>query len=94
MLPTKPGEKLTMPRRTAVTGRRKPTKNAIQNKRDVELRSAEAKNAAASSSAPATKPPPRASQSIGGFNLLANLVANKALAGSTNSSPRTTSGAN
>lgn len=64
-----------------MAGRRKPTKNAIQNKKDMELKSQEAK-AAAGGGAKDNKMP-RVPQSVGGFNLLAHLVVNKPLNGSS-----------
>lgn len=79
VLPNKPGDKLTHPKRPTMAGRKKPTKNAIQNKKEMELRSQEAK-AAAGGAAKDNKP--RMSQSVGGLNLLAHLVVNKPLNGS------------
>lgn len=75
VLPSKPGDKLVHPKRPTMTGRKKPTKNAIQNKKEMELKSAEVKaSVGASSSGTVTPKQPRISQSIGGFSLLANLV--------------------
>jgi hypothetical protein len=86
VLPNKPGDKLTHPKRPAMTGRKKPTKNAIQNKKDMELRSQEAKASAITSGGANKGQQPRMSQAVGGFNLLAHLVVNKPAAGTGGSS--------
>ena len=65
-----------------MTGRRKPTKNAVQNKKDMEVRSQEAKvaaGAASGSAGGAAAKLPRMSQSVGGFGLLAQLVVSKSI---------------
>jgi hypothetical protein len=90
VLPYKPGDKLTQPKRPVMTGRKKPTKNAIQNKKDMELRSQEAKVAAGATSGSAGAAGagklPRMSHSVGGFGLLAQLVVSKSV--NNGSSPR------